>query len=41
MSIERMKLLSISGKEEMLDRFLAQELLGKDIRNRRCKENIW
>ncbi len=41
MSIERMKLLSISGKEEMLDRFLAQELLGKDIRNRRCEENIW
>ncbi len=40
MSIERMKLLSISGKEDKLDRFLAQELLGKDIRNRRCKKNI-
>lgn len=36
MSIERMKLLSITGKEENLDSFLAQKLLSRDIRNRRC-----
>ena len=31
MAIERMKLLSISGKEEILDNFLAKDLLTKDI----------
>lgn len=41
MSIERMKLLSITGKEEKLDSFLAKELLSRDIRLRRRKENLW
>lgn len=31
MAIERMKLISISGKEEILDNFLAQDLLTKDV----------
>lgn len=31
MAIERMKLVSISGKEEILDNFLAQDLLTKDV----------
>ena len=41
MSIERMKLLSITGKEEKLDSFLAKELLSRDIRLRRRKKNLW
>jgi len=31
MAIERMKLVSISGKEEILDDFLAQNLIAKDV----------